>query len=905
MDVICEHFLLSFSEQGYLWTSFTEAVQLLDHDEKVQQFVTEFFLRSPKWQSNKLIHHIPSLKTTIHMEKRNARPRGDEGVQSNRIFVRMIPEDYLTTLPQMTTRKKKTSSSSSSTTPAPSTAATPHFIHAHGPNMSPFYARPLARRREHAPSRRMIVRRARAVLNSKISGLYDMFVEEVEEINRLNIKVSQMLQQLSTSSSSTTSNGTSSKRSLTDTQLLLYASASGETKEARNQRRLANSHTETTHRAMVESALAATPSYSTIVTVTVALVKEIRTLKTASSQSAAQSILSSVVSLYNPNVQSPSHLPMNHCMYTLVMSGGGRRGYMQKRKLQLSISKQNPLLLQPYNRVWTNTIKKRRPKPDLTSALLFCPPIPLGRDIITSPNLMHGPDGLIISPPPTDPYLPYAPFVMYRVRSMLQCINEQEMFEIITKYFNNHQLNINNYLISEVLSIGGDGAGLDGEISTRQTTHILAYGFLLAIIMAYVIDPTTRLPVVCTADDHEEFEDCLGPGGCGQRVVFLNPNPHSHFCISALGMVGESQHQQHDAMMGPVQMDYNEVLDNGIEHSYTHTDPSSKICTQCSLHINVEVVASKADGKWRSCVQMHGSSHKHMCMLCNTSREESKELSKHAHAYTNDDIRLLRQSATEVRERGGNLSEQYQAGSGYSGELLAEYIREEKYHILVQKLHAQINLGGTMMLDVLTLAHANDSELMSIQKKHWNVRQLYKYRAKQKEVKLYIAQHFSTHLNLRNTAKLSRLTIDPSNHVKLVETFVNESNPELKSKLLYILNEFAAIMAITGQSHVDKEVVAGFKDRCVVWSDFLDATFPTLPWPRYMHFLIAHGQEMMEVLGSIGFWCEQSSEHANKAIKYALRHLSRSNSKINALTDTIGHLWDRRDPMVRALHSQI
>ena len=53
---------------------FDEAVQLLDHDEKVQQFVAEFFLQSPKWQSNKLIHHIPSLQTTIYMEKRSARP---------------------------------------------------------------------------------------------------------------------------------------------------------------------------------------------------------------------------------------------------------------------------------------------------------------------------------------------------------------------------------------------------------------------------------------------------------------------------------------------------------------------------------------------------------------------------------------------------------------------------------------------------------------------------------------------------------------------------------------------------------------------------------------------------------------------------------------------------------------
>ena len=239
-----------------------------------------------------------------------------------------------------------------------------------------------------------------------------------------------------------------------------------------------------------------------------------------------------------------------------------------------------------------------------------------------------------------------------------------------------------------------------------------------------------------------------------------------------------------------------------------------------------------------------------------------------------------------------------EAGNGYDGSSVSQLLYSQKHDSSVQGLHAQIAIGGRMMLHLLTLTCLNDNYYYVIQRKEWTAVRREKFKVMVKKVKGAIAAQFGSNLGLRSDGKLARITMDPSKHGKLIALFASTASLQRKMQLEKILKDMATIMKITRSTFVPAIVAETFKARCVEWSDFLDVCFPTLPWPRYMHFLISHGQEMILSLGSIGLWSEEASEHCNKLLKYNMKWLSRPNMD-DMLVDVMRRMWDRGDPLLR------
>ena len=146
--------------------------------------------------------------------------------------------------------------------------------------------------------------------------------------------------------------------------------------------------------------------------------------------------------------------------------------------------------------------------------------------------------------------------------------------------------------------------------------------------------------------------------------------------------------------------------------------------------------------------------------------------------------------------------------------------------------------------------------------------------------------------------------MDPAKHNDLINAFIPKGDSDRREQIGKILSDMASIMKVTRATYVPSPVAGQFKQRCVEWSDYLDLCFPTLPWPHYMHYLIAHGQEMLGALGSIGFWSEQASEHCNKVVKHASKWLSRPRMD-DMLCDVMGRMWDRGDPWLRVFEMDL
>jgi hypothetical protein len=752
-----------------------------------------------------------------------------------------------------------------------------------------------------------MVRQARNVLSQNIITIFDRKQDKDEEIERLQQAMNEKMQVMyenevdNNDSNPKRKRDTYTRKDVSDLQLLQLADSS-EYANATAKTRIRTSYNRLSEQITALETGTFNTSHSMLAATAVILAKEIRKLTNTSFRSVATSILQQTIAVLSPDEEQGllgCELPMANCLYQRTVLNRGRRPWNNIRRNQLTVVNYSPLLLQPWGNV-DKFAEKRRPQriPDGR----FCGPVPLtdenmGEDrSVVLENYYHGPGGIVQYLRPVDrPYLPYAPHVLYRLKSILDCAMEQEIWPDILEYLTAHPMvNVEEHVFLIYLMSGGDGAGTEST-SSRSSTHLMIHGVTVAYVVLVKLNEAKTAPILCHNPHHHDFKDCCGTDGeegpgC-QTVVWRHPNPNdpASFRVNACGIVDENRREQRKLIMDGVNWDFWPILENG----YTWTAPNG-----FKMWAGIECVTSKLDEKFKNAEGHFGASTKNPCMLCGTNGDQKtlKGTSKWRRTYTAEEIRQLRQRANASREAGDSKSKQYEAGNGYGGTILTQYLHEHKHHEIVQSLHAKMALGGRMMMYLFTLTFLNDTRFNTMQREEWNDLMKGQFVHAQYHVKGQIVQFFSRHLGLRDAAKLARLTSEPRYHERLVSCFV--TGDKQKTAVMTILTDFAYIMKLTRATYVPSPVVGVFKKICVNWSNHLELNFPTLPWPRYMHFMIAHGQDCMMALGSMGFWSEEASEHVNKLFKYHLKWNSRP--KIDdSLVDILRRLWDYGDPLLR------
>jgi len=304
----------------------------------------------------------------------------------------------------------------------------------------------------------------------------------------------------------------------TDVDLLTLANTSGRSQDNKNARRRAYTRVEKSRNSLKEHK---NPNHSMVVATSVILAQELRKLKTAVSCKSATAVLRLVSQIITPSLSSDLELRMPYALCQAATLNSGRRKYMAIRQNQLRISDANPLLLPPYGRMHQVRLS-RRPKHRIDGK--FCPPVPMDRGncgedrSVVSPLHSHGPDGILQILRPTDARHPYCPSVYYRFGSVLDCTMEQEVYVIIMRYCEDRLLNIENFLWSLIVMGGGDGSNCE-KLSAKASTHYIAYGVTVAVVIARCKDKN-GFPVVCTDSNHRDYGSCVA---CNQHQAYCHP----------------------------------------------------------------------------------------------------------------------------------------------------------------------------------------------------------------------------------------------------------------------------------------------------------------------------------------------------------------------------------------------
>ena len=792
------------------------------------------------------------------------------------------------------------------------------------PNVSPYHGAPLRRPRQYAPSNRRMCRRASGVLVPIMGGLHQMCEEDTAQLHE-EYKYAKKLEEDERGTKKGTKRGRSSSSSGDSSSSSNGGDGGGSSVAPPTKRRSTEAideriaeanllelaatstsdatHNQSTHRrayryANNEKQFEAfedankDSAHSDAHTLAVLLAKKLRKDKSVGGATAAREILDAVMVKDGTKI-SENVLSTRTTIYQYLRSNWGRRQYMDIRKSQLNESNKmgSPHLLPPFNTMW-NILNERLPKPLLDGE--FIGPVPTtlanahldNRNTVCS-NLEGGPNGLIVSPVPENYNLPYAPFVFWRLKSVLEASFDQEIWDVVVASFEEKNITTweEKYQLTIIVAYGGDGSGTEA-VSTKQTDHLLAWGMTVMFVIATPLDDDDRLPTICVDSDHPEFGECKA---CGQLCVYRHPHPQSpaSFRITALGMVNENVKDQRRAFCGPVRKDYNDTFINGFKYR--------------GITLGVEGIESKADAKWLHDEHGFHSSSKHICPYCDCSRDEIKTCSECFTTRTASEIELKRAQAANAKEHGASKSETYASGSGYGGDDVANAVKENKYHIIVSGLHCQIAICGRMFLDLFVMLHLNQPRFYNSSRSEWDDEMRTVWNNAVKHVKKVISKEFSVYLGLRDAAKMSNIILDVTkwdkegvtnvNHEDLISHFVDDDNTTLKQTVRSLLKDIYDIFAIARSSTPSINEITTFQKRCIDFSHVLDRAFPHLLWPWYMHYLIAHGQDMMEMMGSIGLFNEQSSEHCNKLIKRCIKWNSRGNSPINCLVDTIRRLW--------------
>ena len=949
LETIASHMYFAATHIKLNWVGIRETLGYVFLTDDQKQFVNERFCNRANWRNGFFEQSVPSLggikirllkrthqlrgvakagETRPTLEKQFIRLQVDPNLEKNTtsssssLSSSSVPAPASTPSPPS---EKNATSSSSSSSPHPSSESTlvpsvhmttrsaPSLLQIVGDNIfndtptdSPFAKISIQRKRMYSSGRRLDVRRAQFVLVPELRKIHDYFVKESTNLDVLEAALKELSSSSAVEASSSASAKSSSSSSSTfhtdtntetwsaaDMQYLRLAATQGNDNIARNARRQGYRHFEKTQ------GVERNDKYSKIPAMAVSLAQEIRKLGTFAAQTVAHGLLTQVESLTKNVSQLPQEMSMRDGLHHRQLLRSGELKYMGLRKLQMRISKRdgsNPLLVPPFHRLRT-FYKLRRPGPLFDG--VFAPPVPWstssagGDHRHVSVIHEHGADGTVLSPRPKDPRLPFAPHVFYRFQSVLDKVFEQEIYGEILNFFEEKKLNLNNYYLRAMIAIGGDGAGMDLEKSSKQSDHCLAYGFTVVRVIAI---PKTCMEngFDCLCSGHDEIGECVGPDSdvCGQLICYYHPCPQSptSFRPIAFGYCNENRADQHLVFMNTVHVNLAHVCDNPDGYTYTPSGGGASPMT-----VAIELVPSKADEKWkRKEADFHAG--KFRCLLCNCQRHEFKEISRWCCADTLQGRTLKRKRAHLAQEAGASRTEQYHAGSGFGGDFLPRFLKENKWHVLLQGLHAAIAVGGRMCMDVFVMCMVNHDRTYTLPKKDWNLEDHIRWNHAKHHVKRGLRQQ-GCHVGLRDTAKLKELTLNKKKHPALIALFCANLSPAKRAEIAILLGEMADIMSITRMSKVPASVIDGFKTRCIVWSDRLNIFFPALAWPDYMHFLISHGQEMMEALGSVGLWNEQSSEHINKILKFIVRHLSRSNME-ESMQDTIGRWWDLGDPML-------
>ena len=908
------HIAYSFGEIGHRYIPLRESLgfDLLSDEEFT--FINQRFIRHRNWKNEggkwlrTIILKQAKLKMVLqkHPHSVSEKRPGDSYHRLETTYIRVV---LLETFDENILADESLLPS-----PIPTQSTnTPHqftvtdsFDQTKTPNNSVYGVAPMKRRREHAPANRRMCRRARDHLTPQLQEIFNMWTGDKKLLDiQLDIARTNEKKQNEEERSSTSSSPPSKKRKtekvdqrIDESNILeLAAALTGDKKVDDNNHKTAYRYAAK----ILGRDDDASSTDDRLIATTVLLVQQLRQHQTEKGKIAAREMLDSLL-VYTGAKKTGKLLDFPTTIFQYLRSNWGRRQYMDVRKSQLNISASSPHLLPPYTTTM-GLLNNRLPKPLHDG--LYVGPVPvtadnchLDHDVVCK-NLKHGVYGLIESPVPEDPQLPYAPFVFWRLASVLETAFDQEIWEAVTNFFNSNSITDwqKKYQLTVIVAYGGDGSGTE-SVSTKQPDHLTAWGMTIMSVIATPYDNNHCLNV-CSESNHPEFGTC---GECGQLCVYTHPHPHSpsSFRITALGFVNENKEDQRNAFTGPVRSDYMNAFSKGFKYKH--------------ISIAVEGIESKADAKWLH--EQHGfhSSSLYICPLCSCSKLEIKTCSKFCSAYSSEEVIHQRQKAFRAAERGASSSEQYSAGNGYGGTITAHDIQEQKYHKIISGLHAQIAICGRMFLDLLVMISINQTRFFDTPKNKWDDAMKEVWDIQVKQVKQDIATNFSVYLGLRDAAKLSNVILDPTikwemdtslncttneNHEKLIQIFVADGDKDMENILRVLLHQIYDIFAIARASHPSEDHIQSFREQCVVFSDSLNESFPHLSWPWYMHYVISHGQEMMEALGSIGLFNEQSSEHCNKLIKRFIKWNSRSNSPINCLVDTIRRLWWIGDPLHR------
>ena len=871
LEMIAEHFFLHSHEIKHHWFPLRETIQYGLLKKKTKIFVSNHFLRSSFWEaSNCITITVRSLNLDVRLEKRHTRTQWDGAAET--FFLRMVPLDYnkadLST--QRKTRSTSSSSSSISTSPSPPSSET-SFHHNTTPKDSVFNRPSVNRASQYSIRRRTAVAHAKTRLVPRIELAFKNFKEEMDEIE----KVKQQIMDEQDQEIATNSTNSSTKRAKVAIDIVSFASSTGD--EAANDRKRAYRRVEE-----VKKAANGSNENSPVELLAVSLAEELRKLNSGMSRSAAHIVLKTIQQTINANHEA-FELPYAHAVHQYIISKWSRRQYMLVRRNQLSLAKTNQLLLPPYYRFW-NYLVGRLPKHLLDG--FFHPPVPLNQDNahqnrnVVSEIHEAGPYGLTISPEPTDARLPYAPHVFWRLRAVLLSELALHMYEKLVAFYN--KLNILeetwrhwrcHYI---VISWGGDGA-MDEKKNAGQVGHFLAMGMTLEMIVCVPRREKDGPRVVCQHKDHHAFKSCTH---CGQLVLDEKKPP---FKVTGLGQCDENKAAQRAAFVGSVTADYMDVFNNGV--------------TFKGVHFDVNGLMTKVDMKWSDKEWDFHRSSLWRCFLCNIHLEHEKECSKFCCAYSTSEMILLHQKAATARASGASNSEIYAAGQGHGGSISIELLRMNSFFRIMSGLHCALAIAGRLTFDLFIVTFLDKPVFYELEKKQWTSLMQSEWDKAHNEVKLLLGSEFSCYVSLQEDAKLQRVVLKREEHDDLIRHFVK--NKKYEAAVRRILSETCDIFDILRSSHVKQHDRETFKNRVIVWSDFINVTFPTLAWPFYMHLLIAHGQEILEAVKDVGRFNEQSSEACMKKIKYVQRWKSRP-TVIDKLVDCILWLWHRDDPAVRS-----
>ncbi|XP_071495144.1 V(D)J recombination-activating protein 1-like [Diadema antillarum] len=100
------------------------------------------------------------------------------------------------------------------------------------------------------------------------------------------------------------------------------------------------------------------------------------------------------------------------------------------------------------------------------------------------------------------------------------------------------------------------------------------------------------------------------------------------------------------------------------------------------------------------------------------------------------------------------------------------------------------------------------------------------------------------------------------------------------------------------------EHVTSYKDTGVKMGELLRESFSYASWPNYLHKLIEHVQEPLEMENgprTIGALSGEGNEGANKVFRDLRRHFSRKSNAITSLRDTMWFHWLYTSPKLRRI----